>query len=121
MIVRYDEQATGVSKQAYLDALNAEGLYSYVYLPRPVNQAPRLSPDWSGARVMWTENLKRAGYDPTQVEVPNAEAQIRDHFNLIWNYIDYEPAFIQGMVDVFHKVEQNLDALRAYEPARGSA
>ncbi len=115
VIVRYDAEATGISKETYLEALNAEGLYSYVYLPRPVNKAPRLSPDWNGARVMWTENLKRANYDPTKVEVPHAEAQIKHHFNLVWNYIDYEPAFIQGMVDAFAKVEENLDALRSYE------
>jgi dTDP-4-amino-4,6-dideoxygalactose transaminase len=118
VIVRFDADAAGVSKETYLEALNAEGLYSYVYLPRPVNKAPRLSPDWRGPRVMWTENLKRAGYDATKVEVPRAEAQIRDHFNMIWNYVEYEPEFIQGMVDVFQKVEAGLDALRAHERRR---
>jgi dTDP-4-amino-4,6-dideoxygalactose transaminase len=121
VIVRFDEEAAGVSKQTYLKALNAEGLYSYEYLTRPVNKAPRLSPEWGGPRVMWTENLKRAGYDPTKVEVPRCEAQIKQHFNLVWNYIDYEPDFIKGMVDVFHKVEENLDALRAHEQPSGSA
>lgn len=119
VIVKFDAEAAGVSKQAYLKALNAEGLYSYEYLPRPVNHAARLSPDWSGPRVMWTENLRRAGCDPTKVEVPRCEAQIRNHFNLTWNYIDYEPDFIQEMVDVFVKVEENLDALRAAE-AKGA-
>jgi dTDP-4-amino-4,6-dideoxygalactose transaminase len=115
VLVRFDAEAAGVSKQTYLKALNAEGLYSYEYLPRPVNKAPRLSPDWNGARVMWTDNLRRANYDPTKTEVPHAEAQIKHHFNLVWNYIDYEPALIQGMVDAFTKVEENLDELRAYE------
>ncbi len=118
VIVKFDAEAAGVSKQTYLDALNADGLYSYEYLPRPVNKAPRLSPDWGGSRVMWTENLKRANYDPTKVEVPRCEAQIRDHFNLTWNYIDYEPEFIQGMIDVFQKVEENLPALREAERRR---
>jgi dTDP-4-amino-4,6-dideoxygalactose transaminase len=118
VIVRFDAAAAGVSKQTYLKALNAEGLYSYEYLHRPVNRAARLSPDWNGPRVMWTENLKRANYDATKIEVPHCDAQIERHFNLIWNYIDYEPDFIQGMVDAFAKVETNLDALRAAE-ARG--
>lgn len=118
-IVRFHSEPAGVSKASYLKALNSEGLYSYEYLPRLVNRAPRLSPDWSGPRVMWTENLQRANYDPTVVELPHAENQIRDHFNLMWNYVDYEPGLIQGMVDVFAKVEENLDALRAFE--RGEA
>jgi len=121
VIVRYDAEAAGISKETYLKALNAEGLYSYVYLPRPVNKAPRLSPEWNGTRVMWTDNLRRASYDPTQVEVPHAENQIRDHFNLVWNYIDYDPDFVQSMVDAFAKVEGNLEALRAYEREQASA
>jgi len=121
VIVRFDAEAAGVSKQTYLEALNAEGLYSYEYLPRPVNRAPRLSPDWSGPRVMWTENLRRANYDPTKVEVPHAENQIKNHFNLVWNYIDYDPEFIQGMVDAFAKVDENLDALRALERERSAS
>lgn len=114
-LLRFHADAAGVSKETYLRALNAEGLYSYTYLQRPVHRAPRLSPDWSGPRVMWTENLKRANYDPTKLEFPHAENQVKNHFNLIWNYIDYEPDFIRGMVDVFVKVEENLDALRAFE------
>jgi dTDP-4-amino-4,6-dideoxygalactose transaminase len=115
VLVRFDAEAASISKETYLKALNAEGLYSYEYLPRPVSKAGRLSPDWTGPRVMWTENLKRANYDATKVEVPHCEAQIKNHFNLIWNYIDYEPEFIQGMVDVFAKVEDNFDELRAAE------
>jgi perosamine synthetase len=115
VLVTFDAEAAGVSKATYLKALNAEGLYSYEYLPRPVHRAPRLSPDWNGPRVMWTENLKRANYDPTKVELPHAENQIKNHFNLVWNYIDYDPKFIQSMVDAFVKVEAKLDDLRAYE------
>lgn len=65
--------------------------------------------------MMWTDNLRRANYDPTKVEVPHAEAQIKHHFNLVWNYIDHEPELIQGMVDAFAEVAENLDELRSYE------
>jgi dTDP-4-amino-4,6-dideoxygalactose transaminase len=115
VLVRFDEDAAGVKKSTFLEALNADGLYSYEYLLKPMNTYSRLSPEWNGPRVPWTENLKRANYDPTAVPVPHAEAQIRDHFNLVWNFIEFDPPFIEGMVDVFRKVEENLDALRAYE------
>lgn len=120
VIVHFDADAAGVSKETYMKAVNAEGLYCYEYLTRPVNQAQRLSPDWSGPRVMWTENLRRSGYDPTQEDLPHTAAQIREHFNLVWNYIDYDPAFIERMLDVFVKLEENLDALRALERRDGS-
>jgi perosamine synthetase len=120
VLVRFDAEAAGVEKSTFLEAVNADGLYAYEYLPKPMNTYPRLSPDWSGPRVAWTENLKRAGYDPTAVPVPHAEAQIRDHFNLVWNFVEFDPPFIEGMVDVLRKVEENLDALRAYERNGGS-
>jgi dTDP-4-amino-4,6-dideoxygalactose transaminase len=117
VIVGFDEEAAGVSKRTYMEAVNAEGLYCYEYLPRPVHRAPRLSPEWRGPRVMWTENFRRANYDPTKLELPRVERQIENHFNLVWNFIDFEPDFIHGMVDVFVKVEENLNALRAHERA----
>jgi dTDP-4-amino-4,6-dideoxygalactose transaminase len=118
VVVRFDEEAAGVSKETYLEALNAEGLYAYEYLKRPVHQAPRLSPDWAGPRVMWTENLKRANVDPTTDVLPHVENQIRNHFNLVWNYPEYEPELIAGIVDVFVKVDENLDELRQLEASK---
>jgi dTDP-4-amino-4,6-dideoxygalactose transaminase len=118
VIVSFDAEAAGVSKSTFMEAVNAEGLYCYEYLPRPVHKAARLSPDWDGPRVMWTENLRRANYDPTKLELPRVQDQIKNHFNLVWNFVNYEPDFIGGMVDVFAKVEENLDALRARETAR---
>jgi dTDP-4-amino-4,6-dideoxygalactose transaminase len=115
VILRFDEDATGVSKSTYMEALKADGLMCHQYLTRPLHQNPRLSPDWDGPRVMWTANLRRANYDPTKLELPHAENQVRDHFNLTWNYIDYDPEFIGGIVDVFVKVEENLDTLRDFE------
>lgn len=115
VIVAFDAERAGVSKRTYLAAANAEGLYSYEYIHRPVNRAERLSPEWRGPRVMWTENLRRAHYDPTRVELPHAEKQIANHFNLTWNYVDYEPTLIQGIIDVFVKLDANLDALRALD------
>lgn len=120
VIVQFDEEAAGVSKATYMKAVNAEGLYCYEYIHRPVNRAERLSPEWTGPRVMWADNLKRAHYDPTKVELPRAESQIKRHFNLVWNYIDYDPAFIGRMVDVFTKVDENLDALRTVEREEAS-
>jgi dTDP-4-amino-4,6-dideoxygalactose transaminase len=118
VILHFDAEAAGVAKGTYMEAIQAEGLFCHEYLAQPLNRAPRLSPDWRGPRVMWTENLKRANYDATKVEVPHAESQIKNHFHLTWNYVDYDPGFIGRMVDVFIKVEENLDALRAYERGR---
>jgi dTDP-4-amino-4,6-dideoxygalactose transaminase len=121
VILRFHDDAAGISMGTYMDAIKAEGLFCHDYLDQPLNRAPRLSPEWRGPRVMWTENLKRAKYDPTRVDVPHAEDQIKNHIHLTWNYIDYDSEFIGRMVDVFVKVEENLDALRAYERRQTTA
>jgi dTDP-4-amino-4,6-dideoxygalactose transaminase len=117
IVLTFDAEHAGVSKEIYMEAVKAEGLMCHTYLTRPLHRNPRLSPDWDGPRVMWTENLRRAGADPTKLELPHAENQVRDTFNLTWNYVDHDPAFIQGIVDVFAKIEQNLDALRGHHGA----
>lgn len=115
VILSFNAPQAGVSKRTYMEALKADGLMCHEYLTRPLHRNPRLSPDWAGPRVMWTENLRRANYDATKVELPHAERQIANHFNLTWNYIDYDPHYIARIVDVFVKLEENLDALRAWE------
>lgn len=120
VLIRFHGDRAGVSKRTYMAAVNAEGLYCYEYLTRPINRAPRLSPEWAGPRVMWTATLRRAGYDPTKVEVPHADQQIQDHFQLVWNYIEYDPGLIGGIVDVFAKVEENLPALQRYDRLHAS-
>jgi dTDP-4-amino-4,6-dideoxygalactose transaminase len=121
VIVRFHADAAGVSKATYMGALKAEGLMCHEYIARPLHRNPRLSPDWDGPRVMWTENLRRASYDPTMLELPHAERQVEHHFNLTWNYVDYDPEFIGRIVDVFAKLEESLDALRDYERRSASA
>jgi dTDP-4-amino-4,6-dideoxygalactose transaminase len=120
VIVRFDAEHAGVTKETYMEALKAEGLMCHQYIARPLNANPRLSPDWDGPRVMWTDNFRRANYDPTTLELPHAENQIRDTFNLTWNYVDYEPEFVGRIADVFVKLEDNLDALRDHERANAT-
>lgn len=115
VIVAFDSEAAGVGKATYMAALNAEGLYCHEYLPRPVHKAARLSPNWKGPRVMWTENLRRANYDATKLDLPHAQRQVENHFNLVWNYVEYDPQFISRIIDVFAKVEENLDSLRGFQ------
>jgi dTDP-4-amino-4,6-dideoxygalactose transaminase len=111
----FEQEQVGISKATYIDALCAEGLHAFEYLTAPLHRLPRLSPDYDGPRVMWTEPLRRADYDPQRTPLPAADAQVAHSLQLTWNYIVEDEAFVRGIVDCFVKVEENLDALRAFE------
>ncbi|MGH9361962.1 MAG: hypothetical protein ACRD2T_08590, partial [Thermoanaerobaculia bacterium] len=76
------------------------------------------------------ENLIRAGVDYRAVDFPNCRWKIERSLDIDWNYIRPDAARMRRIADIFAKVEQNLDALRAWErrqrpeprpaPARGS-
>jgi dTDP-4-amino-4,6-dideoxygalactose transaminase len=117
----YDAELAGVARDTFLRALRAEGVKAVAYVERPLHRLPRLSPDWSGPRVMWTETLRRAGVDPTQTELPGCEAKVARSVDLPWNYAEPQPALIDQMAEAFRKVARGLDALRAYERARAGS
>jgi perosamine synthetase len=117
----FDPDVAGVSKATYMAALRAEGLFAFEYLTQPLHRSPRLSPHWSGPRVVWTDTLRRANYDPTTVELPGAERQVQASFQLTWNYVEFDPGLVEGIVDTIVKVEENLDALRGFERRRSEA
>jgi dTDP-4-amino-4,6-dideoxygalactose transaminase len=110
----------GVSKETYIAALRAEGVPAYAYLKQPLHMLDRLSPDTAAPRVMWTENLRRAGVDYRGLELPGTAAKTAASIELSWNHIVDDPATMAELADGFAKVEQHLDDLRAHERARGS-
>jgi dTDP-4-amino-4,6-dideoxygalactose transaminase len=111
----FSAEHAGVGKDAYVAALRAEGVPAFEYVRQPLHRLPRLAPDTAAPRVMWTENLRRAGVDYRALELPGADAKIARSIELNWNYIDDDPAAMASLGDAFVKVEERLDDLRAHE------
>jgi dTDP-4-amino-4,6-dideoxygalactose transaminase len=119
LTMNFQPEVAGVSRSTYLEALRAEGVPAFSYVPAPISQWKRLQwQDYDGPKVMWTESLRQAGIDYSQVEVPNAELKIARSIEISWNYVDVDEAKMQRMAAAFEKVEANLDALRQWEQAR---
>jgi dTDP-4-amino-4,6-dideoxygalactose transaminase len=119
LTMNFQPEVAGVSRSTYLEALRAEGVPAFSYVPAPISQWKRLQwQDYNGPKVMWTEVLRQAGVDYSQVEVPNAEYKIERSIEMSWNYIDVDEARMQRIAAAFEKVEANLDALRAWEQER---
>jgi perosamine synthetase len=115
LTLNFDAEAAGITRDTYLQALQAEGVSAVAYVEKSLHASPRLSPDWSGPKVMWTETLRRSGIDPTEAELPGCETKVARSVELPWNYVEPQPDVIESIVAAFRKVSEQLDALRAYE------
>jgi len=109
----YVPEHAGVPKERYVAALRAEGAPAFSYVHTPLHRLPRLQPDTTAPRVMWTENLRRHGVDYRALELSGVAARIEHAIELGWNHIEDDPATMAALADAFVKVEERLDDLRA--------
>jgi dTDP-4-amino-4,6-dideoxygalactose transaminase len=117
--MNFDPEIAGVARSTYMQALRAEGVPIFAYVPAPIPQWSRLHwQDYDGPRVMWTETLRRSGIDYALADVPNCERKVARSLELSWNYVDVDEANMNRLAAAFEKVEENLDALRAWEAQR---
>jgi dTDP-4-amino-4,6-dideoxygalactose transaminase len=117
--LNFDAEHAGVSRDTFLAALNAEGVPAVGYVATGLHRSPRLSPDWAGPRTMWTETLRRAGADPTRLELPGCDAKVAHSIELPWNYFEDDERLMASLANAFVKLEEGLDALRQHERAEG--
>jgi len=119
--LNFDERAAGVSRDTYLRALVAEGVPAVSYVERGLHHSPRLSPDWDGPRVMWTETIRAAGADPTATHLPGCDAKVARSIELPWNYTVVDEGFVRSLAGAFAKLEDCGDELRALEREASAA
>lgn len=119
MTLTFDAEHVGISRATYLAALQAEGAHAFTYIDTPLHRLERMRTDTDAPRVMWTENLRRAGVDYRALELPGCDAMIQSSFQIVWNWIADDEAAMRRLADAFVKVEGQLDELRAYERRSG--
>jgi dTDP-4-amino-4,6-dideoxygalactose transaminase len=115
--LNFDAGHAGISRDTYLKALQAEGVPAVVYVEQALHRSPRLSPDWDGPRVMWTQTIRSSGTDPTKTELPACELKVSRSIEIPWNYFREDEAQMASMAAAFIKVEERLEDLREREPA----
>lgn len=106
----------GICKSTLFQAMKAEGVGASCYVPSPIPTWKRLHWwNYAGPKVMWMENLRRHGIRYDKTEVPHCALKIRRAVEMGWNYLQPSPAKMRKLASVFHKVEENLNALRDWE------
>lgn len=122
LTMNYDAEFAGVRKATFFEAMRAEGVNCFQYIPSPIPTWPRLHwQTYDGPKVMWTEPLRQSGIDYREVKVPNCEAKIARSVEMSWNYVEPDESKMKQLASVFAKVEENLPALRDWERAQGTA
>jgi dTDP-4-amino-4,6-dideoxygalactose transaminase len=116
LTMNVDAAAAGLAKQTVYQALRAEGVGCFQYIPSPISTWPRLHwQTYDGPKVMWTEPLRQSGIDYRSVRVPHCEQKIARSLELGWNYTVPDAAGMQRLADAFAKVDAQLPALRDWE------
>jgi hypothetical protein len=62
---------------------------------------------------MWTEAIRRAGVDPTRLQLPGCDSKVDHSIEIPWNYIKRDDALIDGIALALEKIQRNVGALAA--------
>jgi dTDP-4-amino-4,6-dideoxygalactose transaminase len=113
--LNFHPERAGISRDTYLAALQAEGAPAFSYIDTPLHRLERMRTDTDAPRVMWTDNLRRAGVDYAALDLPGCDTMIARSFQIVWNWIEDDAAAMRRLADAFVKVEEHLPALRDHE------
>ncbi|MFM7187067.1 MAG: DegT/DnrJ/EryC1/StrS family aminotransferase [Armatimonadota bacterium] len=106
----------GISRDTYCKALNAEGLEIGPYVPTPIYQWKRLLwQEYDGPEVWWQRILRDYGADYRGIVRPGTEHKIARDLLIGWNYTVPDQGAMERIAAIFHKVEDNIGALRDWE------
>jgi dTDP-4-amino-4,6-dideoxygalactose transaminase len=119
LTMSFDAAEAGIPKETFIAALRAEGVPAFAYVKTPLHRLERLKADTRAPRVMWTENLERAGVDYASLELPGTEAKVAASIELSWNYVTDDAAAMDALAGAFTKVHAHLDDLREHERREG--
>lgn len=121
MTMNFDSAAAGVPRDVFMQALNAEGLLSFGYVPSPIPDWPRLHwQDYAGPRASWLSTLEQAGVDYRGMALPHCRHRVANSIEMRFDYIDDQTAMIERMAEIILKVEAHIDELRDLAPADAS-
>lgn len=119
--LNFDPDSAEISRDLYLEALRAEGLSMvFAHIQAPIARWERLRADTGAPLTMWHEAIRRSGRNYADADIPNCEIKVARAVELMWNYISPDRDRMRRLADVFHKVEENLPALREEEQRRAA-
>lgn len=115
----YDEEkAQDVTRETFLNALNAEGVGAVAYIRQPIPLLPRMQAEARGVPAApWLTTLRAAGARYAEEDIPVCLALARKRALQIsfYRFTEPEPKLMRQYADAFHKVAEHLPALREWQ------
>jgi len=94
----FDADAAGCDRASYLAALKERGVDAFVYIPTPIHRLRRLDhAGYDGPRVIWHEQLVRAGVDYRRTSCPGAEERCERSFEMAFNWTEPAPEAMRAL------------------------
>jgi dTDP-4-amino-4,6-dideoxygalactose transaminase len=88
----FHPERTGCDLETYRARLAARGVGTFRYIPVPIHRLKRLNPwDYDGPRVLWHDQLRRAGIDYRRTSCPHAEWRSEREFTMGFNWTVDDP------------------------------
>lgn len=116
MTMTFDEREAGISRDTFIQAVRAEGLPLFRYIPAPIPSWRRMNwRGYDGPAAPWIDALRRARTDYRDLSLPGCERKIARSLEINFNQIRPAAAQMRRAAEIVHKVESQIDALRAYE------
>ena len=116
---RYDERkAGGVTRESFMTALSAEGAGASVYIYSPIPLWARMNArGYTGPSAPWLPMLRKAGVRYSAKDIPICmKLSEKTSFQMFFNALtEPEPELMQQYAKAFHKVAENMDALREWQ------
>lgn len=93
----HDPAVTGHDLDTFAARLRETGLECFRYLPLPIHRLARLNPvDYHGPRVLWHDQLRRAGINYRHTRCPGADWRCAHSIEFAFNWtVEDEPAMAQ--------------------------
>lgn len=114
--MNFRSEVAGIHRDTFLKAVQAEGLPMANYLSAVIPTSSRLQwKNYRGPRPPWLSNLRRSKVVYRSQDVPNACYKFEHALELLFRFYKPMPKTMDRIADILYKVEDNIDALRAYE------
>ncbi len=97
---------TGLAREQFSQRLAAEGAGNFHYIPVPIHRLTRLDPHGyakNGPRVLWHEQLVRAGVDYRKTSCPGAEWRAPREVTLGFNWTQDDPEAMDQLAEAIRR------------------
>jgi len=122
LTMNFDAAAAGVSRDTFAAAIKAEGMLAFGYVPSPIPDWARLHwQDYRGPRVSWLSALEAAKVDYRGMALPECRWRVANSIETRFDFVDPREDQVSRMLEIIHKVEANIGALRDHERNAGPA